>query len=1171
MTECCITFTFQECCLDFTIDECGIVFELGCVGPPGPSGGVSTFVDLTDTPPSYATQQGKLIKVNATEDGLIFGDPSGTTVSWGDIGGTLADQTDLQNELNAKADAVALTNHTSNLANPHATTAAQVGADPAGSAAVVQTDLNSHKANLANPHSTTAAQVGADTAGSAAAVQTDLDSHKANLANPHSTTAAQVGADPAGSAAGVQTNLDAHEANVANPHATTAAQTGAEPALGNPTLNGQVLSSTTVGVRSWITPPSGGASAFTDLLDTPADYTSQQGKLVKVNATEDGLIFGDPSGATVSWGDIGGTLANQTDLNLALDAKADLTEVTFETLNTNGDVGVGATQVAQGDHLHTGVYDPAGSASAVQLDLDNHKADLANPHATTAVQVGATEEAPLDGELYSRQSAGWTQSPRTPIGGLYGRFTFSDNTAASNPGAGVIRANNADLLLATELYMSATTRFGTAVDPYFLTWGPKDFVGLSDELLGNGAFFNLIGNIVDNTGWFTIPVSPQSGGDSSIANNRDVVLTEITAPDSRVPRGGTVGQAVTKTGANDFQTGWGDFDTSGSAAAVQGNLDTHVADFSVHLTVDQNGALDNANAPSAANPVATIADVSGVTTFTALSDTPADYTSQQGKLVKVNATEDGLIFGDPSGATVSWGDISGTLSNQTDLDLALNAKIGPAGVTYENLAANLDVGTGATQVAQGDHLHTGVYDPAGSAAGVQSNLTNHISDLTLHLTAAQNDALDNANAPGAANPIATINDIPATVPEAPQDSLPKTRVNDGVSPFWQTERVVPDGGTEGQIIAKNSATEQDAGWSDIPTPFSATWAFDSSTVAADPGTGEFRLNAATRATTTALYFNNTTASGIDISQRLNILKVGQEIIVIQADKPDRAAVFEVSSTPVDNTGWFTIPVTHVQNGSGGEFQSGRNVVFDFTGFGGGSIVNWGEIIGTLSDQTDLQTALDAKEDGLGNPAADGYVLSSTVAGVRSWIAQTGGSSESVTLPVKVQVARLVQAGAGVRVSGWDATAGKPLVEAADIASASAMPVIGFALTTETAGTEFDLPIYGSFDFDTSAYALNDRLYQGNLGTMLTAPPNVDGQENQEVARVTVAGVSGKIFVNPDSGGYYQSPGGIAEAPDVAFGYVREGSPNNVWVRGSRVFEAATEPAGMAIGDMWIET
>jgi len=42
--------------------------------------------------------------------------------------------------------------------------------------------------------------------------------------------------------------------------------------------------------------------------------------------------------------------------------------------------------------------------------------------------------------------------------------------------------------------------------------------------------------------------------------------------------------------------------------------------------------------------------------------------------------------------------------------------------------------------------------------------------------------------------------------------------------------------------------------------------------------------------------------------------------------------------------------------------------------------------------TAQQAALDLKENSLANPSVDGYVLSSTIAGVRSWVAQLSGGS-----------------------------------------------------------------------------------------------------------------------------------------------------------------------------------
>ena len=74
--------------------------------------------------------------------------------------------------------------------------------DEAGSAAEVQKNLDAHTGNKNNPHAVTAAQVGA-------ATTADLSAHTGNRNNPHSVTAQQVGADPAGTAAAVQQALAA--------------------------------------------------------------------------------------------------------------------------------------------------------------------------------------------------------------------------------------------------------------------------------------------------------------------------------------------------------------------------------------------------------------------------------------------------------------------------------------------------------------------------------------------------------------------------------------------------------------------------------------------------------------------------------------------------------------------------------------------------------------------------------------------------------------------------------------------------------------------------------------------------------------------------------------------------------------------------------------------------
>ena len=156
--------------------------------------------------------------------------------------------------------------------------------------------------------------------------------------------------------------------------------------------------------EAWV-PGATGASAFIDLTDTEADYVGHQGKLVKVNATEDGLIFGDPSGTSVSWGSILGDIATQTDLNdelVALQGSIDThktsddhdgryyTETEVDLALTgkepvispknsafNKAFGTGITDVARGDHNHDSTYAPAA-----------HPSETDNPHNVTKAQVG---------------------------------------------------------------------------------------------------------------------------------------------------------------------------------------------------------------------------------------------------------------------------------------------------------------------------------------------------------------------------------------------------------------------------------------------------------------------------------------------------------------------------------------------------------------------------------------------------------------------------------------------------------------------------------------------------------------------------------------------------------------------------------------------------------------
>lgn len=264
--------------------------EAGEAGSPGPEGprGASSFLLLDDTPSIYASHGGDSVKVNATEDGLEFL-PGGSGAQ------ALTDLTDTPAAYTGGGGKPVRVKNDETGVEFRDLSAFDVGADPVGSAAAVLVELDTHKADFVNPHHVDAPQVGADPAGSAAAVQSSLDTHKADVAAhigeaptdgkqygrkssawseiapgaaPVASVFGRTGSvlalaadyashyDPAGAAAAVQADFDAHEADLANPHDTD----------------------------------------FIKLLDTPTSFAGAGGKVVTVNATEDGLEFATAGG-----------------------------------------------------------------------------------------------------------------------------------------------------------------------------------------------------------------------------------------------------------------------------------------------------------------------------------------------------------------------------------------------------------------------------------------------------------------------------------------------------------------------------------------------------------------------------------------------------------------------------------------------------------------------------------------------------------------------------------------------------------------------------------------------------------------------------------------------------------------------------------------------------------
>lgn len=84
--------------------------------------------------------------------------------------------------------------------------------------------------------------------------------------------------------------------------------------------------------------------------------------------------------------------------------------------------------------------------------------------------------------------------------------------------------------------------------------------------------------------------------------------------------------------------------------------------------------------------------------------------------------------------------------------------------------------------------------------------------------------------------------------------------------------------------------------------------------ATDPGSGNLKGDNATQSSITTLYQSTTTANGMNLQAGLALLKSGDVYIVTEEGDTARFIVFTISGAPVDNTGWWTIPVTVSQNG-----------------------------------------------------------------------------------------------------------------------------------------------------------------------------------------------------------------------------------------------------------------
>jgi len=362
---------------------------------------------------------------------------------------------------------------------------------------------------------------------------------------------------------------------------------------------------------------------FPDLLDVP-DYAGNAGKLVKVNATEDGVIYGDPSGTTVSWGDISGKMANQTDLQAALDNKSDI------------------------NHNHDTVYvEVAGDSMTGQLDIaDNLHAD--NIYSRGEITARSIISTGIDANNNSAIQFNYMNG----LQGVLWYDNYENNTNNSlkyDP-----LSNNEGYIMWHSGNFDPSTKENTGHTHVMADITDLFIPSILDELSDVEIVGEVTGEILMYDGvaqkWKNVDL-PETGAKT---------FTELTdTPDTYSGKSGlfvTVNAAESGLEFYDISTIQSDEKVAiGSAFS---------ADYLKNLLEGTNGIIvDIPNTPGDGSKIS-ISGENFSETFIGLTDTPDAYdagkylSSENGKIVWKTVS---------TGGTPEWGTIIGTLSAQTDL------------------------------------------------------------------------------------------------------------------------------------------------------------------------------------------------------------------------------------------------------------------------------------------------------------------------------------------------------------------------------------------------------------------------------------------------------------------------------------------------------------------------
>lgn len=112
-------------------------------------------------------------------------------------------------------------------------------------------------------------------------------------------------------------------------------------------------------------------------------------------------------------------------------------------------------------------------------------------------------------------------------------------------------------------------------------------------------------------------------------------------------------------------------------------------------------------------------------------------------------------------------------------------------------------------------------------------------------------------------------------------------------------------------------------------PTGGQYRFDSVTAASDPGAGKLRLDAGTWAAAANIYIDSISDNGVDATPFLSLFGTGDVVVVQDRDDSTRFGRYTLSGNPTNNSGWFTIPLTHVRSSGDVPGNNERIVIVGF--------------------------------------------------------------------------------------------------------------------------------------------------------------------------------------------------------------------------------------------------